>query len=88
MLESERAALHQEVAEAILQRLPSHVPGYDGMLAYHFGLAGDLERAEEHLDRAGEVASQLAASDEAVHFFSEAARSDMACRRRTQHLTG
>ena len=74
MLESERAALHQEVAEAILQRLPSHVPGYDGMLAYHFGLAGDLERAEEHLDRAGEAASRLAASDEAVHFFSEAAR--------------
>jgi class 3 adenylate cyclase len=74
ILRPRRAELHRAVAEAIEGRLSPSAPGYHGMLAYHYGQAGDLEEAEAHLFEAGDAAARLAASDEAIHFFEEASR--------------
>ncbi|RIK91798.1 MAG: hypothetical protein DCC71_24840, partial [Proteobacteria bacterium] len=74
LLETRREALHRAVAEAIEQRLPGDVPGRAGMLAWHFGKAGDAARAEEFLFRAGEEAARVAASSEALQFFQEASK--------------
>jgi tetratricopeptide (TPR) repeat protein len=43
------------------------------MLAYHFSKGRDLERAERYLLLAGDDAARAAASNEALHFFEEAA---------------
>ncbi len=73
LLESRREELHRRVGEAIESVLSDETPGYHGMLAYHFSKGGQLRRAEEFLLRAGEDAARAAASNEALHFFEEAA---------------
>lgn len=73
MLRARRAELHRKVAEAIELWLTDRVPGYHAMLAWHYGQGRDLERAEEYLFRAGREAVQAAASNEALHFFRQAA---------------
>jgi tetratricopeptide (TPR) repeat protein len=72
LLQSRRQDLHLEVARAIEARLSEDVPGYLGMLAYHFSKGGDVERTEEFLFRAGDEAARVAASSEALQFFREA----------------
>ncbi|MHC4225560.1 MAG: ATP-binding protein, partial [Planctomycetota bacterium] len=72
LLLSRRRELHLETARAIEIRLTENMPGFYGMLAYHFSKGRDLERAEEFLFRAGDEAARLAASSEALHFFKEA----------------
>jgi tetratricopeptide (TPR) repeat protein len=42
------------------------------MLAYHFSVGRNVERAEEYLFRAGDEAARAAASNEALHFFQQA----------------
>lgn len=69
ILRTRRQDLHLRVAEAIRETVPDGQPGYAGMLAYHFSLGGDLERAEEWLFKAGDEATRLAASSEALEFF-------------------
>jgi predicted ATPase len=73
MLRARRVELHRKVAEAIELWLTDRVPGYHAMLAWHYGQGRDLERAEEYLFRAGREAVQAAASNEALHFFRQAA---------------
>ncbi|MBM4244327.1 MAG: hypothetical protein FJ148_10995 [Deltaproteobacteria bacterium] len=72
LLESKRRELHGGVAEAVRAELPESSPGYFGMLAYHFGMAGDADRAEEFLFKAGDEAARVAATAEALAFFEEA----------------
>ena len=72
LLETRRRELHAAVAGAIGERLPDDTPGYYGMLAYHYGRARDVERAEEYLFLAGDEAARVAASGEALRFFREA----------------
>jgi class 3 adenylate cyclase len=74
ILETRLEALHLAAGNAIAEHLSDALPGYYGMLAYHFGLARDAERAEAYLNLAGQEATQLAAADEALFFFEEAAR--------------
>jgi hypothetical protein len=69
-----RRSLHLRVAEAIEEIVEAITPGYAGMLAYHFGLAGETERAEPYLFRAGDDAARVAASSEALHYFQNAYR--------------
>jgi class 3 adenylate cyclase/tetratricopeptide (TPR) repeat protein len=69
-----REQIHRAAALAIESRLGSAYPGCNAMLAFHFGMARDLDRAELYLFRAGEEAIKLAAADEALLFFEEAAR--------------
>jgi predicted ATPase len=79
ILRARREELHRGVAQATERRLPPETPGFDAMLAYHFSMGRDAERAETYLFRAGDEAARVAASSEALHFFQEARR----CSRRT-----
>jgi tetratricopeptide (TPR) repeat protein len=74
LLQMRREELHCAVGGAIERRLGSDMPGFHGMLAYHFGLGKDLQRAEAHLFEAGSEAARAAASNEALQFFQEASR--------------
>jgi tetratricopeptide (TPR) repeat protein len=70
---AKRRDYHRRIAEAIEATFPEGRPGRSGMLAYHFSLGRDLERAERYLFLAGEEAARLAASSEALDFLQEAA---------------
>jgi class 3 adenylate cyclase/predicted ATPase len=72
LLQAKREELHLRVAKAIEVTLTENVPGYLAMLAYHFSLGCDPERAEEYLFRAGDESARSAASNEALHFFRKA----------------
>jgi class 3 adenylate cyclase/tetratricopeptide (TPR) repeat protein len=74
LLSTRRQELHGKVGEAIERVLPAELPGYTGMLAYHYGKAGAVERAEEFLFRAGAEAARAAAPSEALYFFEEASK--------------
>lgn len=73
ILSSHREDLHCRVARAVEELLSERVPGFHAMLAYHWTLGRNLERAETHLFRAGEEATKIAAADEALGLFYEAA---------------
>jgi tetratricopeptide (TPR) repeat protein len=72
LLLARRQEMHLQVGEAIEQALGETAPGYHAMLAYHFSLGRDLERAEQSLFRAGDEAARSSASNEALHFFRQA----------------
>lgn len=63
---------HQLVAETIEASFQERLKDFYGMLAYHFGRAENLPKAEDYLFRAGEEASRAAASIEALAFFEKA----------------
>jgi tetratricopeptide (TPR) repeat protein len=73
ILSSRREELHRSVARAVEDHLSESVPGFHAMLAYHWMRGRNLENAEEHLFRAGEEATKLAAADEALSLFYDAA---------------
>src|SRR6185369_14724928 len=62
------------VAETMERVFPEDLPGYTGMLAYHYGKGGVVDRAEEFLFKAGAEAARAAAPSEALHFFEEASK--------------
>jgi class 3 adenylate cyclase/predicted ATPase len=72
LLLARREEMHLQVGEAIERALGVEVPGYHAMLAYHFSLGRNLERAEQSLFRAGDEAARSSASNEALHFFRQA----------------
>jgi tetratricopeptide (TPR) repeat protein len=74
LLHARREVLHRQVADTMERLFPPDLPGYAGMLAYHYGKGGVVERAEEFLFRAGADAARAAASSEALHFFQEASK--------------
>ncbi len=74
LLHARRETLHREVAEAMERVFSEDVPGYAGMLAYHYSKGGVAERAETFLFRAGAEAARAAAPSEALHFFEEASK--------------
>ncbi|MGH7786006.1 MAG: ATP-binding protein [Candidatus Binatia bacterium] len=69
-----RRDLHARVAAAIEALFGERLRDFYGMLAYHYGRAERLEKAEEYLFKAGEDAARAAASSEALAFFREASR--------------
>jgi class 3 adenylate cyclase/tetratricopeptide (TPR) repeat protein len=72
LLRERRQQLHRRAAETIGAAVAEGTPGRHGTLAFHFGKAGDVERAEPHLIEAGEEAARLAASSDALALFKEA----------------
>ena len=74
LLAARREELHLQVGRAVEAALGAQVPGYHAMLAFHFSLGRDLERAEKYLFEAGSEAAQSAASNEALRFFQEASK--------------
>jgi tetratricopeptide (TPR) repeat protein len=73
ILETRRAELHREVGHVIEQHLQG-APGYHGMLAYHYSMGNDVERAEEELFLAGDDAARAGAPAEALELLEESSR--------------
>lgn len=72
ILLKKRKQLHEKVAQAIESIFSGKLPEFYGMLAYHYSLGEDLEKAEEFLIKAGEKALRAAASTEALFYYQEA----------------
>ena len=72
ILPGQRKELHLKVGRAIEEIFKERIHDFYGILAYHYALGEDPERAESYLIKAGERASKSAASMEALHYFREA----------------
>ncbi len=72
LVQDRREELHRRVGAAIETASSEQSAGSYAMLAYHYSMGKDHERAEENLFRAGDAAARSAASNEALRFFREA----------------
>ncbi len=72
ILLKQRSRLHLDVARSIESVFSARLREFYGMLAYHFSLGEDLDKAEEYLIKAGEEALKSSASSEALHYYQEA----------------
>jgi class 3 adenylate cyclase/tetratricopeptide (TPR) repeat protein len=68
----QRRVLHRQVAEAVERLFAPRIEENVELLAYHWEQAADLEKASQYLIRAGDRATQLGASLEAVHLYEKA----------------
>jgi len=67
-----RKEIHQKVARSIEKVFNERIHEFYGMLAYHYSMGEDLDKAEEYMIKAGEEAMKSAASSEALDYFQEA----------------
>jgi tetratricopeptide (TPR) repeat protein len=67
-----RREFHRRVGEAMEQLYPDRVEGLYGLLAHHFALAGERDKAIEYYRRAARQAVALYANDDAVRNLSAA----------------
>ncbi len=72
ILSTKRKALHLDVARSIERVFKDKLHEFYGLLALHFSLGEDLDKAEEYLIKAGEEALRSSASSEALHFYQTA----------------
>ena len=72
ILKKNRRRLHLNVAQAIEKNYDERLYEFYGMLAYHYGRAEDLDKAENYLVKAGEEALRSSASSEALKYYQEA----------------
>ena len=72
ILSTKRRALHLDVARSIEYVFKDKLHEFYGLLALHFSLGEDLDKAEEYLIKAGEEALHSSASSEALHFYQTA----------------
>jgi serine/threonine protein kinase/tetratricopeptide (TPR) repeat protein len=72
ILLTKRKHLHAKVAQAIESVFSRKLHEFYGMLAYHYSVGEDLEKAEDYLVKAGEKALRAAASTEALFYYQEA----------------
>ncbi len=71
---AQRQELHRAAAEWYERTRPGHF--YYGVLVHHWIQAGDIPKALDYLEKAGEEALRNGAHQEAIHFFSEALALD------------
>jgi class 3 adenylate cyclase/tetratricopeptide (TPR) repeat protein len=86
MLFSQRAQLHQAVAEWIEQNYEKNLEAYYALLAHHWSQAAETSEAQrddhallkavEYLDKAGEQAVQNHANQEVIQFFTQVLELD------------
>ncbi len=72
ILLKKRKELHLNVARSIESIFYERLHEFYGMLAFHFSLGEDLDKADEYLIKAGEEALKSSASSEALHYYKEA----------------
>ena len=72
LLSKNRQELHLKTAVAIENIFAEKISDYYEVLARHFSLGEDKEKAEEYLIKAGERTLKNAASSEALNYFKEA----------------
>jgi serine/threonine protein kinase/tetratricopeptide (TPR) repeat protein len=67
-----RKEIHLKVAASIEKVFPERIQEFYGILAFHYGQAEAMEKAENYLVLAGERALRSSASSEAIHYYKEA----------------
>ncbi len=72
LLTKNRQDLHLKVAAAIENIFSEKISDYYEVLAHHYSIGDDKEKAEEYLVKAGERTLKSAASSEALNYFNEA----------------
>ncbi|MFH1085636.1 MAG: AAA family ATPase [Chloroflexota bacterium] len=70
LLRRQRRVFHQQVAEALERLFPDRVEEQLGLLAYHWELAGDAQKAVGYLLRAAQRDVRQFANQEAIAHFS------------------
>ncbi len=72
LVRGERARLHRAVAHALERLFPAQLSEMPELLAHHWRLAGDVERAVSYLTRSGDRAVDRYAIDEAHQHYATA----------------
>ena len=72
ILHQKRKEIHLMVANSIEKILFKRLRDFYGMLAYHYSIGEDFEKAEIYLIKAGEEALKSSASSEALHYYKQA----------------
>ena len=72
ILPQKRKDLHLTVADSIEKILKERLHEFYGMLAFHYGKAGAIDKSEEYLILAGDEALSVSASNEALYYYREA----------------
>jgi class 3 adenylate cyclase/tetratricopeptide (TPR) repeat protein len=72
ILFQKRKELHRSVARAIEKLFVQRLAEFYGMLAYHYSQGEDLDKAEEYLLNAGQLALKSSASSEALNYYNRA----------------
>jgi class 3 adenylate cyclase len=72
LVRRERARLHRAVADALERLFPAQLSEIPELLAHHWRLAGDVERAVSYLTRSGDRAVDRYAIDEAHQHYATA----------------
>jgi tetratricopeptide (TPR) repeat protein len=72
ILAERRRALHRSVAEAMEKVFADRMDEFTSVLAYHYALAEDWEKAQGYLFKAGDQAGRMAADAEALEHYRQA----------------
>lgn len=72
ILKQKRKEMHLMVADSITNKFSNRLHDFHGVLAYHYSMGEDLEKAELYLTKAGEEALKASASSEALHYYKKA----------------
>ncbi len=72
MLLQRRRALHRQVGECIERLFAARLDEFYGLLAYHYTMAEEWEKAQHYLFKAGDQAGMLAADAEALTHYRRA----------------
>ncbi|MCP4691661.1 MAG: AAA family ATPase [Desulfobacterales bacterium] len=72
ILRQRRKEMHLMVADSIVSIFSRRPRDFYGVLAYHYSMGEDLEKAETYLVKAGEEALKSSASSEALHYYKNA----------------
>lgn len=72
ILTEKRKEMHRRVAQSIEKVFKDRITDFYGMLAYHYSKAGDPDKAEEYLTKAGEEALRSFGLGDAFQYYEEA----------------
>ncbi len=72
IIEKSRKDLHLKIAKSIEKVFAGRIHEFYGTLAHHYSKAGQQDKTEEYLIKAGEESMKSGASSEAVNFFNQA----------------
>jgi class 3 adenylate cyclase/tetratricopeptide (TPR) repeat protein len=72
ILAERRRAIHRRVAEAIERLFAERLEEFASLLAHHYALAEDWEKAQAYLFKAGDQAGRMAADAEALEHYRQA----------------
>ncbi|MEJ8815515.1 adenylate/guanylate cyclase domain-containing protein [Variovorax ureilyticus] len=72
ILVERRRTIHRSVARAIETLFGERIDEFTGLLAYHFALGEEWDKARDYLFKAGDQAGRMAADAEALDYYRQA----------------